>query len=75
MDELEVNQMAFEAALVELEATVAKLEGGDLPLETALELFERGQILAAHCSKQLETAAMRVEVLTAEGEIADISTE
>ena len=32
----------FEAALKRLEEIVRKLEGGELPLDTALELFEEG---------------------------------
>ena len=32
----------------------------DLPLEEALSLYERGSALAAHCSKQLEEAELRV---------------
>ena len=32
----------FEAAIAELEGIVKKLEEGDLPLETSLELYERG---------------------------------
>ena len=68
-----LEKLNFEAALKELEETVTKLEGGDLALEEALELFERGQTLAAHCSEQLESAAMRVEILTGDGEIVDIS--
>ena len=75
MNEQDLKELKFEAALQELEETVTKLEGGELALEEALELFERGQILAAHCSEQLESAAMRVEMLTGEGEIVDISTE
>jgi exodeoxyribonuclease VII small subunit len=75
MKEKDPTELAFEAALRELEETVSKLEGGELPLEEALELFEKGQLLASHCSKQLETAAMRVEMLTSDGEIVDVSSE
>jgi exodeoxyribonuclease VII small subunit len=75
MNEQDLKELKFESALQELEETVTKLEGGDLPLEEALALFERGQILAAHCSVQLESAALRVESLTGDGEIIDISEE
>jgi exodeoxyribonuclease VII small subunit len=53
----------FEAGLEELEKVVRELEGGDLPLEKALELFERGVQLSEACRKQLEEAETRVEVL------------
>jgi exodeoxyribonuclease VII small subunit len=75
MKEKDPTEFAFEDALKELENTVSKLEGGELPLEEALELFEKGQLLASYCSKQLETASMRVEMLTSDGEIVDLSSE
>ncbi|MCI0396106.1 MAG: exodeoxyribonuclease VII small subunit [Chloroflexi bacterium] len=67
-----IEELSFEVALQELEISVARLEAGDLTLEEALALFERGQKLAAHCSSQLERAVLRVEQLTAEGEIVEI---
>jgi exodeoxyribonuclease VII small subunit len=54
---------SFEASLEELEKVVKELEGGDLPLERALELFERGVQLSESCRKQLEEAETRVEML------------
>jgi exodeoxyribonuclease VII small subunit len=55
---------SFENSLGELEKIVAELEGGDLPLERSLELFERGITLSESCRKQLEQAETRIEVLT-----------
>lgn len=54
---------SFEACLEELEKTVKELESGELPLERALELYEKGVALAEACRKQLEEAEMRVEIL------------
>jgi exodeoxyribonuclease VII small subunit len=54
----------FETGLRQLEAIVKEMEGGDLPLERALELFERGMRLSDLCRKQLEAAETRVEMLT-----------
>jgi exodeoxyribonuclease VII small subunit len=54
---------SFEACLQELEKTVKELESGDLPLERALELYEKGVALAETCRKQLEEAETRVEIL------------
>ena len=39
------------------------MESGELPLERALELFERGMKLSDACRKQLEEAETRVEIL------------
>lgn len=53
----------FESALARLEEIVKKLEKGDLPLEQSLKLFEEGVKLARACSKRLEEAERKVEVL------------
>lgn len=55
--------LTFEAGLLQLEAIVKEMESGDLPLERAVELFERGMKLSEVCRKQLEEAETRVEVL------------
>ncbi len=68
-----MDELTFEAALKELESTVSRLEMGDLSLDEALALYERGQKLAAHCASQLETARLRVEQLSADGEIVALS--
>jgi exodeoxyribonuclease VII small subunit len=54
----------FEAGLQQLEAIVKEMESGELPLERALELFERGMKLSETCRKQLADAETRVEILT-----------
>lgn len=58
----------FEAGLTELEAVVKELEAGDLPLERALALFEKGTALSAACRKQLDDAETRVEQLIRRGD-------
>ncbi len=55
----------FEQALGELEAVVERLEHGDLPLEEALQQFERGIELTRGCQASLKQAEQRVEVLLA----------
>jgi exodeoxyribonuclease VII small subunit len=57
----------FEASLEELEKIVQQLEGGELPLEQSLELFERGVGLSEACRKQLDAAETRIEVLMKKG--------
>jgi exodeoxyribonuclease VII small subunit len=58
------STFTFEAGLEQLEAIVKEMESGDLPLERALELFERGTKLSEACRKQLENAETRIELLT-----------
>ena len=55
---------SFEACLEELEKVVKELEAGELPLERALELFEKGVELSRTCRQRLEEAETRVEILT-----------
>ncbi len=63
MPEPENPVASFEAGLQELELVVKQLESGELPLEGALELFEKGMELSDRCRKQLEEAETRVEML------------
>ncbi len=56
-----IENMTFEQAFAELEDFVRKLEGGDLPLEDSLALFERGQQLAVYCGKMLDDAELKIE--------------
>ena len=53
----------FEKSLAELEALVARLEQGDVPLEEALKTFERGVTLTRQCQTALRVAQQKVEVL------------
>ncbi len=53
----------FEAAMTRLEEIVQELEKGDLPLEQTLKLFEEGIRLSRICSKRLDDAERKVEIL------------
>jgi len=53
----------FETSLSRLEEIVTELEGGELPLEQSLKLFEEGIKLARICNARLEEAERKVEVL------------
>ena len=64
----------FEAAIAELESIVKKLEDGDLPLETSLQLYERGVQLSRFCHSSLEEAERRIEVLNERGELTSAPT-
>lgn len=52
----------FEAALTELEKVVLELEG-DVKLERALNLFDRGMKLSLECENFLKGAEQKVEIL------------
>ncbi len=57
---------SFEAAYRELQQVVAQLEDGNLDLERAVELFERGSLLAQTCERIVDAAELRVTRLAAE---------
>jgi len=69
----ELKGLSFEEALKQLEELVAKLEQGELTLEESLRLFERGQMLSDYCNSQLEEASLKVEQLTVDGEIIELT--
>jgi exodeoxyribonuclease VII small subunit len=58
-----IDSLTFEEAFAEMESIVAQLEAGQLALDAALALHERGQALAAHCQQLLERAELRVQQL------------
>jgi exodeoxyribonuclease VII small subunit len=69
------ENLTFETALIELQNIVNQLEDGDLTLEKSIQLFERGQQLAAYCAKQLDEATLKIEQLTADGEIIELQAD
>ncbi len=57
------EDLSFESALAELEAIVARMEGGQLPLEESLQSYRRGSELIKFCQAQLASAQQQVRVL------------
>lgn len=53
----------FEAAVAELENIVRQMETGKLPLEQALEHYQRGTVLLHHCQDKLDAAQQQVRIL------------
>ena len=47
MSETPVEEMSFEEAIRDLERVVGALEGGEVPLEDSITLYERGAALRA----------------------------
>ena len=57
--------MSFEEALRALEDVVRKLEGGEVPLDESISLYERGEALRRHCQARLDAAQARIEKIVA----------
>ena len=53
----------FETALQRLEEIVKKLDSGDLPLASLLEVYEEGVTLSRFCQTKLEEAERKIEIL------------
>jgi len=67
-------EMTFEKALEELEALVARMEDGKLPLEQSLAAYQRGAELIKYCESRLADAQARIAILEG-GELRDFSPE
>ena len=66
VDNTPVEQLSYEQAFAELEASVAALESGQHPLDETLRLFERGQELVRHCASLLDKAELKIQRLNGE---------
>ncbi len=58
-----IDGLAFDAALAELQRTVAELETGGQPLERSIALYERGVALHERCAALLAEAELKVQQL------------
>ncbi|KNX36452.1 exodeoxyribonuclease VII small subunit [Luteipulveratus halotolerans] len=56
----DIAELGYEQARDELTTIVAKLEGGQAPLEESMKLWERGELLAQHCQAWLDQAEERL---------------
>ena len=70
--QVDVRKLSFERAMEELESIVTRLEGGKVPLEESVAIYERGESLKRRCEELLRQAEVRVEKITidANGEVS-----
>ncbi|MEI7437311.1 MAG: exodeoxyribonuclease VII small subunit [bacterium] len=64
----EPSGAGFEKSLTRLEAIVAEMESGRLPLETMMARFEEGQRLVRYCGDKLGEVERKIELLVKQGE-------
>jgi exodeoxyribonuclease VII small subunit len=69
------ESLSYEQARDELAVVVRRLESGGLTLEQSLDLWERGEKLAAICSEWLEGARARLTTAMAAREAASPNHE
>ena len=61
----DIAAMTFEQALKALEDVVRRLEGGEVPLDESIGLYERGEQLRRHCQARLDAAQARIDKIVA----------
>jgi len=64
-DNSDIANLSFEDALRALEDIVRKLEGGEVPLDSSIALYERGEKLRQHCQARLDAAQLKIEQIIA----------
>ncbi|CAM4311471.1 hypothetical protein GCM10007362_10800 [Saccharibacillus endophyticus] len=62
----EAAGLNFEQAMDQLERIVGELEQGDVPLEKAIDLFQRGMQLSQLCGQKLEQVERKIETIVEE---------
>jgi exodeoxyribonuclease VII small subunit len=71
----DIAAMTFEDALRGLEEIVRKLEGGEVPLDQSIALYEGGDELRKACQARLDAAQVRIEKIVAGPDGAVIATK
>ncbi|WP_201713451.1 exodeoxyribonuclease VII small subunit [Rossellomorea arthrocnemi] len=63
------EELSFETAMEQLEEIVEKLEEGEVPLEKALEFYQKGMDLSKYCHDTLQKAENQLtKMITDDGE-------
>ena len=61
------KKLTFESQMKELEALVQKMDLADLPLEEAIDSYEKGIRLSQTLNQMLDEAQQKVEFLSRQG--------
>lgn len=76
MAEKKKEELSFEESLQNLEIIVKKLESGDVPLDDAIEEFNKAMVLAKNCDEKLKKAEEAITKLVKDnGDIVDFQIE
>jgi exodeoxyribonuclease VII small subunit len=62
-----METMSFEEAFEQLEATIAALQDGKMPLDQALQQYQEGVKLVQRCNELLQQAELTIQQLTVDG--------
>lgn len=70
------KETSFEEDLAELEVTVKGLESGNVPLDDAIDQFNKAMKLANKCSKKLKSAEESInKILNEDGTLSDFTVQ
>lgn len=76
MVEKKETELSFEESLTNLEEIVKKLEVGDVPLDEAIEQFNKAMKLAKLCDEKLKNAEEAIsKLVNKDGEVVDFKIE
>lgn len=76
MAEKKEKELSFEESLESLEEIVKKLETGEVPLDDAIDEFNKAMKLAKSCDEKLKKAEEAITKLVKDnGEIVDFKLE
>ena len=76
MAEKKKEELSFEESLQNLEIIVKKLESGDVPLDDAIEEFNKAMLLVKTCDEKLKSAEEAITKLVKDnGDIVDFQIE
>jgi exodeoxyribonuclease VII small subunit len=68
-----METLSFEEAFEQLEATIAALQDGKMPLDQALKQYQEGMKLVQRCNELLQQAELTIRQLTVD-EAGNMST-
>ena len=68
MSDKPIDQMTFEEAINAFNEVVSQLDGGQVPLEDSIKLYERGAALKARCEAKLKEAEEKIAQITLDAE-------
>lgn len=76
MAEKKKEELSFEESLQSLETIVKKLESGDVPLDDAIQEFNKAMTLAKTCDEKLKNAEEAITKLIKDnGDVVDFQIE
>jgi exodeoxyribonuclease VII small subunit len=65
----------FELAYAELESIVARMESGQMTLESSLEAYQRGNSLLQFCQKSLADVEQQVQILNERNQLVPFKSD